>query len=279
MRKYLSFVMLLSASCLGQVPVPLGVAEIMSRVAANQDQAEKLRSQYVYHQRIHVVTHKPHGRLLREETTEYKVVPGPNETTKELQLLTGRYWHKGKYAEYQGEPAPEPDSIDGSLIHSFRDGLNNTRDKDGLAQDLFPLTTKEQESHEFRLVGEEVLHDRPVYKIEFRPKDASDITWAGEALIDKAEFQPVVVSTKLSKRLPLFVRAALGTDVPGLGFNVQYRRQPDGVWFPVTFGTEFRLRALFFINRDISMSLENTQFEHTHVDSKIKFDGTEANHP
>jgi hypothetical protein len=41
----------------------------------------------------------------------------------------------------------------------------------------------------------------------------------------------------------------------GSGFNVVYKRQKDGGWLPATFGTEFQLRVLFFINRDISVSL------------------------
>ncbi len=62
----------------------------------------------------------------------------------------------------------------------------------------------------------------------------------------------------------------LGTDLPGIGFNVEYRRFDEGVWFPVSFGTEFRLRAVFFINRDVSVSLENSSFEHARVESKIR---------
>ena len=112
-----------------------------------------------------------------------------------------------------------------------------------------------------------------MYHIGFRPKDKDDITWAGEAYIDAAEFQPVRVFTKLSRRIPFMVRTMLGTDVPGIGFNVVYKRQEDGVWFPVTFGTEFRIRAVFFINRNISLALENSAFERTHVESKVKVVG------
>jgi hypothetical protein len=83
------------------------------------------------------------------------------------------------------------------------------------------------------------------------------------------------VFTKLSRRIPFMVRTMLGTDVPGVGFNVVYKRQPDGVWFPESFGTEFRIRALFFINRDISVSLANTAFEHTHVETRMKIVGPE----
>ena len=49
----------------------------MARVAANQDRSEALRKQYVYKQQIHILTHKPGGKLMREETGEYNVVPNP----------------------------------------------------------------------------------------------------------------------------------------------------------------------------------------------------------
>ena len=83
------------------------------------------------------------------------------------------------------------------------------------------------------------------------------------------EFEPVVVYTEMSRKIPLAVRTLLGTNLPGLGFSVTYDREPDGVWFPVSFGTEFRIRVLFFIARDISMSLANTHFEKTHSDVRI----------
>jgi hypothetical protein len=73
----------------------------------------------------------------------------------------------------------------------------------------------------------------------------------------------------MSRKIPLAVRTLLGTNLPGLGFSVTYDREPDGVWFPVSFGTEFRMRVLFFIARDISMSLANTHFEKTHADVRI----------
>jgi hypothetical protein len=250
---------------------PLTADGIMARVAANQDRSEELRKQYVYRQHTHILTHRPKGgRLLREETADYDVVPTPDGTQKELKLLTGRYWSKGKYETFQGEPIPEAESLDGSLIHDFREDLSNEKTKDGLAKDLFPLTTEGQKDYNFTLLGQEMQEGRSVYHIGFRPKDKNDISWAGAAYIDTAEFQPVRVFTKLSRRIPFGVRTFLGTDLPGIGFNVVYKRQEDGVWFPATFGTEFRIHALFFINRDVSVSLENSGFQHTHVESKMK---------
>jgi hypothetical protein len=246
---------------------------IMARVAANQDRSEALRKQYVYRQHIHILTHKPKGRLVREETTDYDVVPTADGTQKELKLLTGRYWNKGKYETFQGEPIPEAEGIDGSLIRSFREDLSNEKSKDGLAKNLFPLTSEEQKSYEFELLGQEMQEGRNVYHLRFLPKDKSDISWAGEAYIDAAEFQPVRVFTKLSRRIPFAVRTMLGTDLPGIGFNVVYRRQEDGVWFPATFGTEFRIHVLFFFNRQVSVALENSEFRHTRVESKMRVVG------
>ncbi len=248
-------------------------AEIMARVAVNQDRSEALRKQYIYRQHVHVLTHKPGGRLQREETTDYDMIPQPDGVEKKLKLVTGRYWKKGKYESFDGEPVPEADSLDGDLIQSLRDDLTNDKSKDGLGKDLFPLTSDEQKKYDFELLGQEQQDGKNVYHIGFKPKDKSDITWAGEAYVDAAEFQPVRVFTKLSRRMPFMVRTMLGTDVPGIGFNVTYKRQEDGVWFPVSFGTEFRLRAVFFINRNISIALENSNFEHTHVESKMKMVG------
>ena len=69
----------------------------MARVAANQDRSEALRKQYIYKQWIHILTHKPGDKLMREETADYDVIPIADGTEKKLTLLTGRYWHKGKY--------------------------------------------------------------------------------------------------------------------------------------------------------------------------------------
>ena len=264
-------VILLAGCCFGQNPdkQPMTANAIMAHVAVNQDRAENLRKEYVYKQHLRIVTRKLNSRLMREETAGYRVIPSPDGTTKDLQLLTGRYWHKGQYVAFKGEPVPEPESLDGDLIHNFREDLNNDRSKDSLARNLFPLTTDEQKDYQFHLIGQEMFEGRSAYHVGFSPKNKDEMTWAGEAFIDATDFQPILIFTKLSRRMPFMVRTAMGTDLPGIGFTVHYKRQDDGVWFPTSLGTEFRLRALFFSNRQISMSLENTAFEHTHVESKI----------
>ncbi|HKT12889.1 MAG TPA: hypothetical protein VJW77_13795 [Terriglobia bacterium] len=243
--------------------------EIMARVAAHQDRAVEQRSEYVYQQRIRIISRKTNGRMMRDETTDYLVTPTPDGTKKELKSVAGRAWVKGRYVEFNTEPGPNPDSLDKDLVDDLRDDMANDRSKDGLARDLFPLTTDEQKEYGFELDGEATIDGRHVCRIRFSPRDRHDIGWAGEALIDCREYQPLRVYTKLSRKLPIFIRTVFGTSLPGIGFDVEYQRFGDGVWFPASFGTEFRLRAVFFIKRDISISLRNSGFERAHVKSKL----------
>src|ERR1700693_587958 len=100
-------ILVLAGISLRQAPAheSLTAESIMARVAASQDRSEKLRSQYVYQQHIHVASRKTNGKILREETADYHVVPKPAGTERTLQRLTGRYWHGGKDVDFAGEPA------------------------------------------------------------------------------------------------------------------------------------------------------------------------------
>lgn len=106
-----------------------------------------------------------------------------------------------------------------------------------------------------------------------RACDKDDNGWKGDAWIDIKAFQPVLVHTAMARNIPFAVRTLLGTSVPGLGFTVTYEPERagsrDAIWFPVTFGTEFKLHVLFFLNRTIVLNVRNRDFEQTHVHSTI----------
>jgi hypothetical protein len=269
MLKWILLLALVPCPAISAGQSPPSENEIMSRVAANQDRAVKQRAEYVYRQQIRVISRKTNGRLMRDETTDYLVTPTPDGTKKELKQVVGRAWSKGHYTEITKDTGCHACGLDWSLVDGLRDGVANEHSKDGLARDLFPLTTDQQKNYRFELEGEKTTEGRRAWRIRFVPRDRHDIAWAGEALIDCRDYQPLRVHTKLLRKLPLFVRAVLGTSLPGIGFDVEYQRFGDGVWFPVSFGTEFRLRAIFFIKRDISISLKNSGFEHVHVKSKV----------
>lgn len=257
---------------------------IMARVAAHQDRSNKLRADYLYHQRIQVASRKTNGKLMCEETTDYLVVPTPQGTKRELTRVNGRYWHKGRYLNFYHRLDPHHGkdlnfdigsgtaSIDCQVADQLGNNLTGSKSKDGIGQDLFPLTTREQGKYQFHLIGKENLAGRPVYRVSFQPKDKKDYAWDGEADIDVHDFEPVDVYTKLSRRIPLPVRA-LFLALPGVGFSVQYQRQPEGVWFPTSFGTEFEIRFLMFYRRDYTVSLENTGFKRAYVTSKVIYVG------
>jgi hypothetical protein len=239
----------------------------MARVAENQERALKLRADYVFEQHVRVETRHFNGKLARKEIADYISTPTPAGFENKLQRIEGQYWKKKqkKYLDFNAEPAPDRDTLDGSMIDSFRRGLLRDKSKEGIGGDLFPMTAEQQKKYSFKLAGEQEVQGRKTYRISFGPRDKRDIDWAGEALIDAEEFQVVNVYTKLSRRIPFAVRTFLGTDLPGVGFNVKYQRIEKDVWFPASFGTEFRLHVLFFIKRDISVSTDCRGFQRASI--------------
>lgn len=272
----------------GQTP---SADEIMQRVAANQDSAQELRSAYIYHQKVLVRTLDSKGKLRYEETSEYTAAPGPTGTKKELTSRHGRYLQKGKYITYQHRdskcqdniftcPEDQPrDNIDTALVRDLGDELtNDSKGRDGLNPGLFPLTTEEIKKYKFHLKGEETRQNMRAYRIAFEPIPTHDLTidtsegpWAGEALISAEEFQPIEVVTRIAQKIPTAVKILLGTNIHGLGFTVRYQKVDGGAWFPVSYGTEFSVRAVFVFSRTITMALDNSGFQKADVSSTVRF--------
>lgn len=264
----------LIACGLMQGAAPSHTAEsIMARVAKNQDRAEHARSAFVYHQSVLIRLHRGHGKLAREEASEYTVTPTETGITKELTHFAGKYATRGKMIEYS-TPGYHYKGLDADgdiardLVHDLTD---DPKSKDGIDASLFPLTTKEQAAYEFRLGGKENYRGADVYKITFSPKAGGDGSWAGEVLVHAAEYQPVLVTSTLAVKIPGAVKILLGTDIQHLGFKTAYEKFDEGLWFPVRYGGEFRLRVLFMYGRTVSLSLQNSGFARAKVDSTIMF--------
>jgi hypothetical protein len=185
---------------------------------------------------------------------------------------------KGKKdKEKDKDPVFDPNSdetLDRDLVENMRWNLIHDKSKDGYNAHLFPLTSKDQLNYAFHMVGREHLNGRDVFHITFRPREKNDFGWSGDAYVDTTDFQPVLVTTGMARKIPFAVRTLLGTDVPGLGFTITYAPQPDGVWFPVTFSTEFKIHLLYFFHREVILNAENRDFEKTHVTSRIVGDAT-----
>ena len=118
------------------MPAPLTVDEIMARVAANQDRAEKARTSFVYEQHIKVSSRHTNGKLAREETTDYLVTPTETGIDKKLEKINGRYWHKGSYLTYDEERPGDGEGLDGSLVRDFRDDLANDKSNTSICRPL-----------------------------------------------------------------------------------------------------------------------------------------------
>jgi len=260
---------------------PPGAAEIMVRVAENQDRAQEMRASMVYNQNLLIRMKRGNGKLAREEIRDFTVIPTATGIKKDLVHFTGKYENKGKWVEYS-KPGFEYKQldIDGSLIKDLANDLTDDhKSRDGISADLFPLTRKQQEKYIFELKGRENYRDNEVYRITFEPKKASLVDfddgecsfWAGEALVDVREYQPVLVTTWAAKKIPLAVRTLLGTDIRHIGFKVAYRKFDEGLWFPVSYGGEFYVRAVFFYRRTFALSLSNSGFQRAEVKTQVAF--------
>ena len=284
----------------------------MARVATNQDAAEAERAHYVYVQHAKMADRRG-NTIMCEEITDYRFTPSSDGSKEDLLKVDGRYLKNHKYLTYTAllprdedkpkdadkdksaertkdkgkdkkdkkdkdkDPAFDPNSdetIDRDIVENIRWGLIHDKSKDGINAHLFPLTSKDQADYAFRMIGRERMNGREVYHIGFGPKKKDDYGWSGDAYIDTTAYEPVLVTTGMARKIPFVVRTLLGTNVPGLGFTVTYAPQPDGVWFPVTFSTEFKIHVLYFFHREVFLNAENRDFEKTHVTARIVGDAT-----
>ncbi|MGO9242169.1 MAG: hypothetical protein ACLQBJ_15310 [Bryobacteraceae bacterium] len=264
--------------CCAQSPPDLN--EVLRRVGENQEKAVDARTSIVYTQETRTRLFRGNSKLAREEHRIYTVLPTPDGTDKHLEKFEGRYMHKGKTAAY-GDPKFEHSDIDidAELVRDLTDDLvNDKKSRDGISPDLFPLTAAEQEHYDFQLAGTQKVGQVEALKLTFTPKKGSEDEhpWAGEALVDPVEYQPIRVTTRMAYRIPLAVKVLLGTNIRQLGFTLTCRKVADELWFPVSYGTEFHLRVLFGYARTVTMSIDNRDFRRASADSTIHFENEPA---
>lgn len=253
---------------------PPDIDRIMSQVGINQAKAQDLRSSYVYTQKQLLRFVRSNGKIAREERREYVVTPAVHEVKKDLVHFEGKYLDHGQFVSFDKPGYQHKDlDLDAELINDMsKDMTDDHESRDGIGHDLFPLTYHQQLKYDFKLLGSETYKGREVYRISFTPKPhMEDADWKGEALIDKAELQPVTVTTGLAWKMPLLVKALLGTNIKGLGFTLTYQKFEDGVWFPVSYGGEFEVRGVFVYRRTMSISMTNTDFHKLDVKSTIAY--------
>lgn len=278
--------------CVTPVVAAPPLEEILTRLADSQERAVEARNTVVYRQNTFSRLLRGGGKVAREEKREYTVLPTAKETKKERVHFEGRYEKGGKLLPYDDPKFRHKRiDLDGELIEGLTDDMvNDEKARDGLHSDMFPLTRAEQAHYTFSLAGTRQVQGVEALVVTFEPrvrsksKDKEDVDsddeasrpWHGEVLVHPTEFQPMRVTTELSKLLPGWVKVVFGISIKQLGFNVTYRKVADGLWFPATYGTEFGLRLFFGYGRTITLSLENTDFRFATADSTITFETAES---
>ena len=267
-------VLVLAGGARAQTP---SAEEIMAQVAANQDRAAELRRHYVFQQRARVLITNGSNKLKRDDTRYYVVTPTETGVKRDLQNQEVAHRKDGETLELMGLVAVRADDIDGldkELADEFHDDLGGDhRSRDGINPDLFPLTSQKQAQYRFARKGTEDYQGRSVYVVAYEPKGKNfdGAGWRGEVLVDRDQFQPVVVTSELAWKIPAWVRTVFGVNIRQLGFKVAYQEFEDGVWFPVSYGGEFRIKALHLFKRRAVITLVNHGFQRTSVETKLHF--------
>jgi hypothetical protein len=270
----LRFALILAVAAAAASQQPGTADTIMAKVAASQERGAQSRWCFLFQQTVLVRMRRANHKLCREERSEFLVTSCSKGFEKKLTHFAGKYAGKDGLVGYDHPHFKYKGlDLDGDVISELTDGFtNDPKSRDGIEKDLFPLTADEQKKYAFNLDGKEMLHGRDVFRLSFCPKPhTEDAPWCGEVLVDAAEFEPVLITTHLARGLPFLVRTLLGTDLKYLGLSVAYQRAAEGAWFPVSYGGEFEVRAVFFFKRGISVSLANSGFNRVDARSQIRF--------
>jgi len=251
--------------------------QIMQRVAENQTRAQEARAKYVFDMNVFVRLKRGNGKLAREEAREYVVAPSAHKSSRKLIKVEGRILDGKKETTYTEAGYRTKDmDIDGALTDSFAREVMWRKSQMGPMIDWFPMTTERQGFYGFTLQGEEKYHEYDVYKIAFDGHGEEDDCWKGEALIEKNEFQPVLITSHWTCKIPKAATILLGINIHNVGAKITYQRFDKDVWFPVTCGGELKLRLLFGYARTIAFSAKNSGFRKAEVDTSIEFETEEA---
>lgn len=272
---------------------------IMRKMADKTEAASEARRQYVYHQHVQSSFLKTNGQLICRESRDYTVIPQETTTERKMVSFAGVCRQGNKMVPYsppgqvlpgaRERPAGAGDRL-AAQVTSDRESIAGVIDdfavdqkaRDGIPRRLFPLSASELTRYTFTLKADTMIDGRPAHDILFEPVDIKkshciDIDangcspWKGEAWIDAEDLQPVRIDTQLAKGVPMVMRVMLGFNLHQLGFSLTYRRVAPGVWFPATYGTEFRITLLWGYKRTITLSMENTDFKRTDAQSTIEF--------
>lgn len=280
--RVLLILLLASAAALAQ-----DAAELMGKMTANVEKTTDARRLFVYEQKVRSSLVRAGGEVSRWEKRTYTVLPSPAAVEKKMTSFAGEY-RNGKKMHPYTEPGfkYKDNDIDGEFLSELtKDLVEDPKSRDGIPHSLFPLRSKDLSHYRFTSKGETTLKGRRTIVIDFTPVPSEGVCvhigegdggceskpWKGTVWVDAEDLQPARIQSELAYKIPWGVRVFLGTNLSQTGFSLAYQRVAENVWFPVTYGTEFRLAVLWGYKRTITLNLESSGFRKTDVSSDINY--------
>jgi hypothetical protein len=254
-----------AVAALAAASEPPAVDAMLARIAESQEQSQQAREKIVYTQFVHAKLLRTNGKVAREEKRTYTVTPKANGFERKLEKFEGWYERHGERIAYT-EPGYNYKGldIDGDLMDDLIDDwTGNGESRDGVDKDLFPLTAAHQREYTFRATGP--------YQLAFVPRTKDSAPWKGDILVDKETLYPRSMSSTFAYKIPMAVKIIFGISLRQVGYSVNYAPAIDGLWFPVSAGTEFSLRVLFGYARTMTLSMTNSDFRRASAESTVTF--------
>ena len=183
------------------------------------------RQQFVYNQTVRSRFIRAYGKVARQETRQYSVLPTPTGNEKRLISVEGEI-HQGNTVTKYTDPETQRNGLDldANLLNGITTNLVDDKDsRDGIPKNLFPLGRDALANYDFRLIDTKDYKGRLTHQLTFqRKKDSKGGQWKGDAYIDAAEYQPIKIATELNFKMPLLVRVVFGSTIRQTGFAVSY---------------------------------------------------------
>lgn len=244
----------------------VSVEEMLAGLAASQQRAQAGRARVVYTQFVHAKLLRSNGKVAREEKRTYTVTPKADGFERKLEKLEGWLEYKGRITHFS-VPEFEHKSVDldAHLIDELIDEwTGNASSRDGIDRDFFPLTAEHQQKYKYERVGPHAL--------TFAPREKKSAPWKGDVVLDPESLSPRRLNSTFAYQIPRAVKILFGISLRQVGLAVDYDKAIDGLWFPVSAGTEFQWRVLFGYARTLTLSLKNYDFRLASAESTVKFD-------
>jgi hypothetical protein len=215
------------------------IRRLVERAKAWKDKDESEEKQLSYSERVVTNKLQVDGALKEREEKIYQVAPVNGEPTRKL-------------VQKNGKP-PSPSDLKEEQEHHRKEREAFRKRKDSGVENTIELNEELVGKYEFVILGEEVVGDRPVYVLSFKPKSNNlpvrrKIDYvlnhiAGKVWVDQEDYEIAKAEMRLTESAQIWW--GLLASLRGFTAAFEQTRLPGGFWFLKHVDSTVDARILF----------------------------------